>query len=226
MTRGLGRALLLSILFHILLLVSLRQLSLLPDHPGNAAGAPIAALLRPDAREQPANPPPERSTQPGQRPLAGTQEILKEDAGEKRPPLAQGLSPLPATDNVAVAERAATIVPRPEPASAASIAPADAVSLDGVRQYRLNLAREARQAKTYPDLARQRGWEGVVVLVVTTVAGGALPQVELSQSSGNELLDRAAIELVGLSVRTASMPDSLRGQQFALTLPIHYRLAD
>lgn len=129
------------------------------------------------------------------------------------------------TDNVAVVDKNAAIAVQPVPARLARVAQADEVSLDGVRQHRLSLAREARQAKTYPDLARERGTEGVVV-VVTTVAGAGLPQVELSQSSGSDLLDRAAIDLVELAVRSARMPESLRGQQFALTLPIHYRLSN
>jgi len=95
-----------------------------------------------------------------------------------------------------------------------------------VRQYRLSLAREARRFKHYPDQARERGREGVVVLIVTTVAGVAIPQVRLSQSSGSDLLDQAALELLEIAVQTATLPESLRGQQFGLTLPIHYRLDD
>jgi protein TonB len=100
----------------------------------------------------------------------------------------------------------------------------DDISVDGVRQYRLNLAREARRFKDYPRAARERGWEGVVVVVVNTVAGVGVPVVSLSQSSGYDVLDQAALDLVGQSVDTATMPESLRGRQFALTLPIHYRL--
>ena len=75
-------------------------------------------------------------------------------------------------------------------------------------------------------LVKERGREGVVVLVVTTVAGVAIPQVRLSQSSGSDLLDQAALELLEIAVQTATLPESLRGQQFGLTLPIHYRLDD
>ncbi len=111
-------------------------------------------------------------------------------------------------------------------AAGAAAPPKDEVSPDGVRQYRLNLAREARRFKRYPPLARQRGWEGVVVVLVSTVANGLLPQVSLSQSSGFELLDQEALELVSQAAHTATVPESLRNRQFGLTLPIHYRLDD
>ena len=226
MTRGLRRALVLSILFHLLVLVSARQLPWLPDLHGSSGGKPIAASLRPVARVQAAGLPAESTAPLDQKLPAHARELLKSEAGNKPLPVSQGFSPSTATDDVAVVERPVAVPPRPVTAPVAAVAQSEAVSLDGVRQYRLNLAREARQSKVYPGLARERGWEGVVVVVVTTVAGVALPQVTISQSSGIELLDRAATELVELAVQSARMPESLRGQQFALTLPIHYQLAD
>jgi protein TonB len=88
----------------------------------------------------------------------------------------------------------------------------------------MNLAREARRFKDYPGMARVLGWEGVAVVVVNTGAGVAVPVVSLSQSSGFDALDQAALDLVGQAVGTAALPENLRGRQFALTLPIHYRL--
>jgi hypothetical protein len=55
----------------------------------------------------------------------------------------------------------------------------------------------------------------------------ALPQVKLSQSSGFEPLDQAALELAGACrAYSAVLPETLRSRQFALTLPIHFRLDD
>ncbi len=127
---------------------------------------------------------------------------------------------------MAVTDRAVALsAPAPMTAGATD-ARIEQIDLDGVRQYRLNLAREARQLKNYPDLARERGWEGVVAVVVTTVVGARGPQVSLSQSSGIDVLDKAATELMELAVQTASLPESLRGHQFALTtLPAGKRSA-
>jgi outer membrane biosynthesis protein TonB len=51
-----------------------------------------------------------------------------------------------------------------------------------------------------------------------------MPQVSLSQSSGFDLLDEEALLLVGQAVRRAALPEGLRGHNFALTLPIQYRI--
>jgi len=47
---------------------------------------------------------------------------------------------------------------------------------------------------TYPRRARQRGWEGLVVLSVEIDARGAVVAVVVVRSSGFATLDRAAVE--------------------------------
>lgn len=101
-----------------------------------------------------------------------------------------------------------------------------AMSQDGLREYRLNLGREARRYKRYPALARERGQEGVVVLVISTTAGVAMPQVSLSRSSGHALLDNQALEMAILAVRFANLPQSLHGRDFALDLPVRFLLEE
>ncbi len=48
----------------------------------------------------------------------------------------------------------------------------------------------------YPRLARQRGWQGVVVLEVFVDAGGRAGEVRVGESCGHGLLDRAALDAV------------------------------
>lgn len=100
------------------------------------------------------------------------------------------------------------------------------VSQDGLREYRLNLGREARRYKRYPAMARERGLQGVVVIVVSTTAGITVPQVSLSHSSGHSVLDAQALEMAVLAVRFANLPESLRGRDFALDLPIRFSLEE
>jgi len=108
-----------------------------------------------------------------------------------------------------------------------SVRPATpSVNPDGLREYRLNLSREARRYKRYPAIARERGLEGVVVVVVSTTAGIPAPQVALSRSSGQAVLDAQALEMVTLAVRAAKLPDSLHGRDFGLDLPIHFSLEE
>ena len=101
-----------------------------------------------------------------------------------------------------------------------------ALSQDGLREYRLNLGREARRYKRYPAVARERGLEGVVVLVISTTAGVAIPQVSLGSTSGHGVLDTQALEMAILAVRFANLPQSLHGRDFALDLPIRFSLEE
>lgn len=155
-----------------------------------------------------------------------TTEVVAKSGSDARHSVSGSFSPSTATDDIAITEKSSTrsgdILVTP---SAAPMVNEEA-SPDGVRQYRLNLAREARRFKHFPQFARDRGWEGVAVVVVSTMAGTPLPRVSLTQSSGFEMLDDEALALVAQAVNTAVLPDSLRNRTFALTLPIHYRLDD
>ena len=48
----------------------------------------------------------------------------------------------------------------------------------------------------YPEEAKKQGIEGVVVIKVTVSAQGEVENLEISKSSGNGTLDRAAIDSV------------------------------
>lgn len=95
---------------------------------------------------------------------------------------------------------------------------------DGILQYRLALAREARKYRRYPGIARANGWEGDVTVVVTTVSGMPVPVASISTSSGRPVLDRAGLEMIGAALRDVPVPEILRGKEFAVTVPIRFSL--
>lgn len=101
-----------------------------------------------------------------------------------------------------------------------------AASMEAVKEYRLNVARTSRQFKSYPPLARERGWEGVVLVAVAMPLAAGAPTVSLGRSSGYEVLDRQALEMVEQAVRLAVLPDGVRDRRLRISLPVEYRLAD
>lgn len=113
-----------------------------------------------------------------------------------------------------------------ESASILPIGPKEALNPEGLGIYRLNLAREARRFKRYPAIARERSWEGVVVMKVQARIDSVIPLVSIGSSSGHDVLDAQAQEMLLQAVRQALLPESLRGRQFAINVPIHFRLAD
>lgn len=96
----------------------------------------------------------------------------------------------------------------------------------GLRQFRLALAGEARRFRIYPDAARRTGLSGTVEVRVAVMAGGAGRFTELAHSSGHALLDAAAVEMVSKAAPLAPLPDSLRGHDFAVLLPIVFEIEE
>lgn len=133
-------------------------------------------------------------------------------------------------------KRAGTAIPTaatpramsPDDRFASSAIPVDAhaAQAEAVQEYRLNVSREARKFKRYPQIARDQGWEGVVVVAVSMTLPSVPPVVSLERSSGYDELDHQALEMMAAAVRQAILPEGMRGRRFGISLPIEYRLAE
>jgi protein TonB len=97
---------------------------------------------------------------------------------------------------------------------------------DGIRAYRIGLAREARNHRRYPPLALERGWTGTAEVEVDVSRQGRARQIQLARSSGHEILDREALAMMIRAASTAALPASLRGQAFSVRLPVEFELTD
>ncbi len=76
--------------------------------------------------------------------------------------------------------------------------------------------------KAYPAVARKRGMEGIVHLMVSLDPEGELIEVKVIRSSGHRVLDRAAIVLIR---RVVPYEHGL-GQSLTIEIPIRYSLVD
>lgn len=61
----------------------------------------------------------------------------------------------------------------------------------------------------YPEIARQQGLTGTLVMDVGINANGSLYSIRITQSSGNKVLDEAAKRIVKLSTPFAALPKEL-----------------
>ena len=75
----------------------------------------------------------------------------------------------------------------------------------------------------YPEAARQRGWQGTVLLKLNVNEAGEVARVEVARSSGYPVLDGAAVIAVR---RWRGTPATRNGQPVATVeyLPIQFRL--
>ncbi len=149
---------------------------------------------------------------------------------------APAAAPAPLTLPVAASPAPAPSVALPKPVAPpavvtqpqAAVAPAEVSAPDpgSIARYRLELMDLARQHKRYPRFARDNNWEGRVDLRVAFAENGAIASLGVKQSSGREVLDEAAREMIRNAQAQAPLPPALRGKAFALDISVDFLLKD
>ncbi len=195
------------------------------SEPAQSAVEPTAAQVAP----HPAPPAPVRAAA-SEHPPAVVAVEAGSFAAPESPPL-----PAPAV-GVPAGTGAATPVPptttalsRGAAGPAGSVtgpAPVDGLDPNGLRQYRLALAVQARRFMRYPPRAREAGWSGRTEVRIDVASSGVPRPPEVARSSGYETLDAAAMEMVGRAVQRAGVPESLRGRAFSVVVPVEFDLTE
>lgn len=86
------------------------------------------------------------------------------------------------------------------------------------------LSREFAKHKQYPRIAQLRGWQGTVRLELKIDASGTVTSSTVAESSGFEILDKQALEMVRKASPLPQPPEALRGQEFTLIVPVSFKL--
>lgn len=103
----------------------------------------------------------------------------------------------------------------------------DAQSPQAVHNYLLGKVRtELARYFQYPALARERGWEGQVILGFSLQADGHLEKIHIARSSGYHVLDESARAALGKVSTIADAKQWLDGGTIDMQLPVIYRLLD
>ena len=90
-------------------------------------------------------------------------------------------------------------------------------------RYAQQLSRLLASHQEYPRLAAMRGWEGEVRLRLKVARKGNLLSLQVDRSSGHDILDQHALQLVEL-VSMPPFPDELEGSEIQITVPVNYKL--
>jgi protein TonB len=99
-----------------------------------------------------------------------------------------------------------------------------AVSAQQATLLRGHLEQAFRMHFFYPRLAVKRGWQGEVTLGLHVAANGVLGNIHIINSSGHNILDRAALDSLGKVKRLPEAEALLNGHALELALPVQYRL--
>ena len=91
-------------------------------------------------------------------------------------------------------------------------------------QYRLALIVAARRYKRYPAIAMEKGWQGRVEVHMVIGANGMLSSASIKTSSGHEILDNQALDMLKKGKTTVVIPVSLRGREFDIDVPVIFNL--
>jgi len=78
----------------------------------------------------------------------------------------------------------------------------------------------------YPWLARQRGWQGQVLLSLHIASNGDLSNWKVVQTSGYRTLDRSALKAVQRIEHLPQAEHWLKGGSLNIHLPVQYKLLD
>ena len=155
-------------------------------------------------------------------------------AGDTRPApdrqaMAQTDSPRPPEPaQLAEAERQATDTPVAEAAdkqNKADAAQARAAEADMLDSLRSAVYRALHANFSYPRRARQRGWEGTVLITLRILADGKLANIRVAGSSGISTLDRAAVASLS-KISVSRLVALMHGRELDMTIPVEYRLTD
>ena len=78
--------------------------------------------------------------------------------------------------------------------------------------------------KQYPRIAQMRGWQGEAIVELQIDGNGKLKSKKIIQSSGHEVLDKQALDMVEKALPFPAPPEVLRGSSFSVKVPIAFKL--
>lgn len=201
---------------------------------------PVPATAIPPA-PQPVEAPVPRVVEPVRKPVPQREAVLTRPASVERPTpaLTRRDTPQPDQASVTVSPPAPVSAPaRPAPAAEAPPTPSVAVAAPAVahpaieeapdpallERYGRSLSSLFARQQQYPRLAALRGWEGEVQLRVTIARKGNIIATQIVRSSGFEVLDQNAVQLVSSSGPLPRPPDALQNKELQIIVPVLFKL--
>jgi len=223
-THNLSWFLCLSVAVHAAVLTAWQMPAFTPGNSGHTLQLSITERAG-DSREQPSS-----LTEPAAQPVAANPEPPRQAEETLTRMTSNGATgqhraPRPVRKAVPAPARSATV-------ATATVAATTTVASNPVlqreetdRHLRNSVMELVSRELTYPAIARRKGWQGIVKLELHIEADGSITDLQLAETSGYSILDRAAMQCL----QFASLPGAarwLQGKTIDIVVPVEYRLVD
>jgi periplasmic protein TonB len=137
-----------------------------------------------------------------------------------QPPV-QAAPPAQAAPQPQIAPPPVAVVQPPDRSSTAE----DAASLRALTAtFSQQVSSRIKRYQRYPVVAQRRGWEGTAEVLVRFGADGKVSNIVLGKSTGREVLDEEAVNMVRRATPLPEAPEGLFGRE--IKVPIVFRLQD
>ena len=164
------------------------------------------------------------SSSPIQKPI---EKIETPEPVKKVEPIQKKITPIIDKNAISVAQ--------PTPKEVAPAPPAETVSkipnivpqeqlTQHLESYSSLLANAIAKYKQYPKIAQMRGWQGTVIADLEIDSKGTVISIKIKKSSTYEVLDNEALEMIKKASPFPAPPESLRGKNFNVLVPISFKL--
>ncbi len=221
-----------SILLHVLIFVAVPnfKLDVIKKTP-DLLTVELVQTKPPEPIVMPEPPKPVEKIQPSSEPIKPLpKKVLKQEQAPVqniKPAPTQAEPPPPpsvitAAPNVDVPPT--IIVPPPPPEPPKKIEPSEDDINAAKNQYSNTLGRAIAKHKSYPKIARMRGWVGDCLLDLKLDDNGNVLSASVKESSGHEALDNQALEMARKAAPFPAPPEVLRDRSFNLTVPVSFKL--
>jgi len=241
---NLPRAIILSILFHLIILFLLLPLFHKPKiKPSQILQVKIEVAQKvtpkpdPIKKPEPVPQPAKKVPEPPKPVQEKKVEPKKAEPKEAPKPIEKKLEPTPPPPPVAPNEKKDTTAKeKPTPPSQNVIKPADltqevitgTTSPEKIKSVKSDysnlLATAISKYKQYPKLAQVRGWQGIVIVEIEMSPTGAVLSMTIKKSSGYDILDAEAMQMIQRAMPLPPPPESLKSKNFTVLVPVSFQL--
>jgi protein TonB len=219
-SRALQHAVLASLLAHGLLFVWFPHLRETLRRGADTPAPLVAHLVEVPAAAVPTPPRPEKpKAAPPPKPVS-----LARAAPAVKPPPEPAAAPAPTAPPAAQPTEASSVAPAQAAAAPPARQGADVPDADSLARFRLEIIEAAKKWKRYPRVATDNNWEGRADVRITFNAEGRRAAIAIVRSSGYDVLDQQALDMVTKAF--VPVPTALRGREFTLEIPVIYSLEE